>query len=742
MHHIQERDPRFDDPFLSGFRVRFHQYTQTTSNKNIYSYIFIMIQPFYRFFTFIIALLLAPSAFALPNGFIDEAVGRMQGTSGTFVPNPRQNGKPMMLVVSIEGLIFAIEDPDNAGPRLQIADMRPIICNNGPHGILNIEPHPDFATNRFIFLYYTRIVPNCPEDPILGPSHRLSRFTIDATTLQLIVNSEVVLLETPPAKIALHAGGAMVIGNDRLIYLVIGDGGDLRQAQDLRNLFGKLVRLDLNGNVPAANPYTIASGGKGVNCRDNKGRPPVGAALDAVCEESFSYGFRNPFRMGIDMNTNNKVRFSIGDVGNANWEELSYGGTDFKGSNYGWAKFEGPCIINSLTDCPPPGIGFTDPYYYYIHSPNGGAVTGSVFVPNGLWPARYKNLFIEFIEGTILNLVPDNTVGCRTCTPPRPSFRNETFQVGDRMVDLFFGPYKDTQALYYVTRGAGDNIRRIRYIGGLGTPPTAVITVSKNTYLLNEAIIIDGTQSSDADGDALEYQWDFGDGRTSTVAKPNLSYSRLGTFEIKLTVTDTVGLTSVAFQTVIIGTPPVVIIETPKAGADFQVGEIFRIKGNAKDSSGLALPAKQLFWEVRLRHGGHFHPFLPMRSGSNFDLPPAPNPEDFMAARTSYLVLVVTATDSNGLSTTIRRNIQPKKVQIDMRTNPQGLKVLVGDFIVVTPATIIAWQNQNLKIEAEDQGEFVFQSWNIKGPRQRTYLVPPLNTTANPKIIARFQSIG
>ena len=165
---------------------------------------------------------------------------------------------------------------------------------------------------------------------------------------------------------------------------------------------------------------------------------------------------------------------------------------------------------------------------------------------------------------------------------------------------------------------------------------------------------------------------------------------------------------------------------------------MFRIKGSARDSSGLNLLAKQLSWEVRLRHGGHFHPFLPLRSGSNFDLPPAPQPEDFMAARSSYLVLVVTAVDSNGLSTTIRRNIQPIKVKIDMRTNPQGLKVLVGDFTVVTPATIVAWQNQNLKLEAEDQGAFVFQSWNIKGPRQQTYLVPPLNLTANPKIIARF----
>jgi hypothetical protein len=58
----------------------------------------------------------------------------------------------------------------------------------------------------------------------------------------------------------------------------------------------------------------------------------------------------------------------------------------------------------------------------------------------------------------------------------------------------------------------------------------------------------------------------------------------------------------------------------------------------------------------------------------------------------------------------------------------------------VTPATIVAWQNQNLKLEVVDQGAFVFQSWNIGGPRQRTYLVPPLNATAKPKIIARFRS--
>ena len=692
-----------------------------------------------KLLTLIITLLVSSSSRALPDGFIDEAVGRMQGTSGTFVPNPRQNGKSMMIVASIEGAIYAVEDPDNAGPRIQIADMTSIICNNGPHGVLNIEPHPDFATNRYLFIYYTRIVPNCPEDEKLGPFHRLSRFTIDAATLQVNLNSEVVLLETPPAKVALHAGGAMVIGNDRLIYLVIGDGGDLRQAQDLRNLYGKLVRLDLNGNVPAGNPYTSASGGKGVNCRVNKGTPSIGTPADAVCEESFAFGFRNPFRMGLDVNTKNKVRFSIGDVGNANWEEISYGGTDFNGTNYGWAQFEGPCVLNSFTDCPLPKNGFTDPFYYYIHSPNGGAVTGTVSVPNGLWPAKYKNLFIEFVEGKIFNLIADNSVGCRTCTPPRPNFRNETFQDGDRMVDLFFGPYKNTQALYYISRGGGDNIRRIRYLGGTNDPPTAIITVSKNAFMIDETIDIDGSESSDPNGDALVYMWNFGDGRNSTLKKPTLSYSLLGTFEIKLIVTDTSGLTSTAFETIIVGKPPILTFESPKAGANFEVEEVLRLKGNARDSSGDLIDASRIFWEVRLRHGGHFHPFMPLQPGTDLNALPAPQPEDFLAARNSYLVVVLTALDSNGLSTTRRRNIYPEKVKIDIRADPQGLTVLVGDFPVVTPATIIAWQNQNLKLDVEDQGEFVFQSWNIGGPRERRFLVPPVNATANPKIIARFR---
>jgi PKD domain len=314
--------------------------------------------------------------------------------------------------------------------------------------------------------------------------------------------------------------------------------------------------------------------------------------------------------------------------------------------------------------------------------------------------------------------------------------------VGDRMVDLFFGPYNDTQAMYYVTRGGGDNVRRIRYIGGANDAPTAVIKVSKTVYAVNETIPFNGTASTDPDGDKLTFLWNFGDGRTSNIANPILSYKLKGTYEIKLTVTDTSGLASSVFQTILIGTPPTVSVVSPNAaGSIFQVGQIFRLKGIAKDSSGNALLDNQLTWVVRIRHLNHFHPFFPARNGNNFDLPPAPQPEDFIAANTSFLVVDLTATDSNGLSTTVRRRISPVKVKIDINTNPQGLSVLVGDFNVVAPATVIAWQNQTLKLEAVDQGANVFASWNIGGPRVRTIKVPPPSNTTNLKILARFKKL-
>jgi PKD repeat protein len=52
------------------------------------------------------------------------------------------------------------------------------------------------------------------------------------------------------------------------------------------------------------------------------------------------------------------------------------------------------------------------------------------------------------------------------------------------------------------------------------------------------AITFDGTASSDPDGDALNYAWDFGDGMTGTGAAPTHSYAAAGTYTVSLVVND------------------------------------------------------------------------------------------------------------------------------------------------------------------------------------------------------------
>jgi hypothetical protein len=162
-----------------------------------------------------------------------------------------------------------------------------------------------------------------------------------------------------------------------------------------------------------------------------------------VYRDSFAKGLRNPFRLAMDPNTKDKVKFYIGDVGASTWEEISVGGTDYAKANYGWPDMEGPCEMGSTTNCPAPSK-YKDPFYYYQHrkATEGGAVTGSAFVPDGLWPSKYKFLFVDFIFGAIYSLSEDSSRKCRSCKPPVPGYRNETFHKQDAIVDIFFGPYK------------------------------------------------------------------------------------------------------------------------------------------------------------------------------------------------------------------------------------------------------------------------------------------------------------
>jgi PKD repeat protein len=436
----------------------------------------------------------------------------------------------------------------------------------------------------------------------------------------------------------------------------------------------------------------------------------------------------------MDPNTSgNKVSFYVGDVGASAWEEISIGGTDYPGVNYGWPDMEGPCKRGNNRDCSITDR-FQDPFYYYEHTGGeaGGAVVGSAFVPNGLWPTKYKFLFIDFVFGEIYNLIEEDDRECRQCRPPVPGYRNETFHRQDFMVDMFFGPYKNTQALYVVARGEGQTISRIRYTGSTNRAPVANIKVGgdgSSQVAVGETIILDGSGSNDADGDELDFLWDFGDGESSRGTSPQHSYSGRGEYEVSLTVTDEMGQTDQTSITVVVGIPPTAIMISPADGNTFFVGQVLRLVGSAQDADGNQLTSSQLFWEVRQHHSEHFHPFLDRRSGNDFDLFPAPEPEDLLAATNSYLEVIMTARDENGLTTSISRRINPKIVLVDVDSSPQGLEVMLDEYPVVTPATITTWENHDLRLDVLDQFPFIFDSWFDGGARSHPIRIPPASSS-------------
>ncbi len=663
---------------------------------------------------------------ALPDGFIVETVtSKAKGTTGLFAPHPADNSKQILLIVEKAGKVTLLENPDESSDVTIILDLNGKICTDGERGLQSIAIHPNFMKNRFIYLFYSEFIEGCPDSLTEGTWNTVSRFVMDPITFELDYDSREEIWRTSRLRYNIHNGGAIAFGNDGKLYVTTGDSGRKPVSQSLDNTLGVIVRLNDDGSVPEDNPYTKSKGYEAYRCADTDGRVPATSKI-GICSEIFAHGFRNPFRMRMDPFETEKVRFSVGDVGGAYWEELSICGTDYAGRNYGWPNWEGPCRESSLTNCPVPNDeSAVEPYHYYEHrsTREGGAVAGSVFVPPNLWPPEYKFLFIDFIFLEIYNLIEDPGKECRKCTPPVSGYRNETFyksiQEEDehvnsaRMVDMFFGPYKDTQALYVIRFGNHDTVLRIRYNGITdNTPPIADFKVSDNKFVLGTIVDFNGSFSSDADGDDLIFEWDFGDGNTSNETSPSHNFTDVGEYDVILKVTDTKGQMQQKTRTILIGIPPDVKIVSPAEGDVFYVGELLKLQGEAHRYTGERMEDTKLTWEVRKHHADHFHPFLDTKRGNDLTLYPAPEPEDYHAATNSYLRIILSATDENGLRTEVERIVMPSLLNINIESNPHGLDVMVDDFQVTTSQTAVSWKAHNLRLEAKDQEPFVFKSWS------------------------------
>jgi len=651
------------------------------------------------------ALAGASRAAAVPAGFSDELVTKAPGGPSEIAWTP--DGRMLIATKNGQLRVYA----NGALVATPAIDLAGVMCTNAERGLQGVAVHPAFATNHYVYLYYNyaKFGPCGTEGNAVN---RLSRFVLsDADTIDPA--GELVMYESQTLVDGDHNGGDVAFGRDGSLYVTTGDGGSAETqalARDRGALVGKVLRFTDDGGIPADNPFT----GPGTARCNAGGVPPAGSPAGTVCQEVFASGLRNPFRIAFDPNDPG-TRFFIDDVGNHTWEEVDLGAA---GADYGWPTREGPCAKDSQTDCGPPPAGVTNPLFWYLHSPVGGAATGGAFVPNGVWPAEYDGayLYAEFVSGTINRLVPQAGGG----------FTSVEFTPAVFVTTLRFGP---DGALYYASRDAGGQIRRITATGGANRSPTAVISAAPTSGVLPLDVQFAGTGSSDPDGDVLTYAWDFGDG-SPAASGPTVShlYTVAGTYTAKLTVSDPGGATNTATVRVDPGDePPAPVIDTPLDGERFAVGDHFTLSGHANDPEDGALPLASLTWEVIRHHATHTHPFLEPIAGNEIPIV-APEPEDLDAARTSYLEIRLTATDSRGLAATVTRELRPKLVPLTFVTSAPGLTVLAGGIFLTGPATLPSWEKFSFPVEARDQllggALWSFHAWSDGGAAAHSILTP------------------
>lgn len=573
-------------------------------------------------------------------GFSTEVfatVKKFQTVGFTFAPDGRVFiwEKPGVVRIMKNGVIL---------PQPFI-DISTRVNQVGDRGLIGLALDPKFSTNGFVYLLYVYENLGNPADPA-PKTARLTRVQTDpANPDSFLINSEVVLMgkigsgpcgnfpvgsDCMGSDASAHTVGTVKFGIDGKIYVGMGDGGAFDfadplsfRAQDLNTYNGKIMRINPDGTAPSDNPFFDGN-------------------VNSVKSKIYSFGLRSPYRFTHKPGTSEVY---VGDVGNTQFEELNRG----RGVNFGWPCYEGTTTNPAFQAAFPaqcaaiPASGITQPIHTYARGA-GAAIVGGPFYTATNYPVKYRGsmFFADYVQGFIQRLAFDannNISGVQ-------SFATNV----NSPVHIEQGP---DGLLYYLSIASGE-IRRVKFSG---TAPSAAASSTPPSAASPYTVAFSSNGSSDPAGSTLTYQWDFGDATTSTVANPTHTYVTTGvkTFVVKLTVTNTQGLTATASVNVVVGSrPPVATITAPANGITPKAGDTVTFTGTVSDPDE-SLPATAMKWSVLLHHNTHIHPGVTATGASgSFVIE-----NHAVAGETFFYEIVLTVTDSAGVTDVKRVNVNP-----------------------------------------------------------------------------------
>lgn len=199
-----------------------------------------------------------------------------------------------MLVTERTGTLLHME----RGERYRVPGVRHI----GEGGLLGLALHPDFATNRFLYLYHTTETDD-------GLRNRVVRYRFTDDRLRF---DRVIFDNIPGARY--HDGGRIRFGPDGYLYITTGDAGDPALAQNTESRAGKVLRITDEGEIPADNPF--------------------GNAV-------YTYGHRNPQGLAWDEAGRLWSSEHGRSVPKSGFDEINL---LVAGENYGWPESEGGVV--------------------------------------------------------------------------------------------------------------------------------------------------------------------------------------------------------------------------------------------------------------------------------------------------------------------------------------------------------------------------------------------------------------
>lgn len=408
------------------------------------------------------------------------------------------------------------------------ADLTSFVDWQQESGLLGFALDPDFATNRYVYVFYTT-----PLD------QRLVRIQADTTFLQWTTVQSVLLQNLPRAATYHNAGDIGFHPNDpNNIYISLGDDGQIGLAENLDYYEGKILRVNkTNGEGLTTNPFYTSS-------------------TTDVRSRIWAIGFRNPFRIAFhpnatadymyisenggpaNMTTNQQDRTcwaEVGTSGNWNWTEFHAGDSSnfFNPVNTSGQE----CIVLGRDSASQIGIAVTEGG---VFADPANPTSSTILVSNWVTPgggsiSRWR------LTGTNLD----------SMTPMAADGGNR-FITGLNATDMMFGP----DGWLYFTQSNGDEsvggwytVGRIRRVNG--QPPVASFTTNPGTPTGAAPLQIDFTDTStDPDGTIVSWGWNFGDGNVSSSQNPTHTYTNPGSYTVQLTVQDNIGLIDTAQVTV------------------------------------------------------------------------------------------------------------------------------------------------------------------------------------------------